>query len=124
MADNAVNANDFNVNYFDMDEISDVLNEKIERPVHEMVRLGKILCTKDDCIAQRAFFYDNGIAHHFRVKHKEDFSMSDRKESVRISRQLHAQETRECIEQIFEYRRNKVGNIFVDDRNSLYIILI
>jgi hypothetical protein len=55
MADNAVNANDFNVNYFDMDEISDVLNE-IERPVHEMVRLGKILCTKDDCIAQRAFF--------------------------------------------------------------------
>ena len=27
--------------------------------------------------------------------------MSDRKESVRISRQLHAQETRECIEKIF-----------------------
>jgi hypothetical protein len=38
-----------------MDEISDVLHE-IERLVHEMVCLGKILCAKDDCVAQRAFF--------------------------------------------------------------------
>jgi hypothetical protein len=33
--------------------------------------------------------------------------MSDREESVRISRQLHVQETRGCIEKIFGYRHRR-----------------
>jgi hypothetical protein len=51
-----------------MDEISDVLHE-IERLVHEMVCLGKILCAKYDCVAQRTIFHDiNGIfIHNFRI---------------------------------------------------------
>ena len=41
---------------------------EIERLVHEMVCLGKILCAKDDCVSQRAFFHDNGIfVNHFRI---------------------------------------------------------
>jgi hypothetical protein len=50
---------------------------EIERLVHEMVCLGKILYAKDDCVAQRAFFHDNGIigifqifVHHFRIYRK------------------------------------------------------
>jgi hypothetical protein len=33
--------------------------------------------------------------------------MSDREESVRISRQLHVQETCGCIEKIFGYRHRR-----------------
>ena len=33
--------------------------------------------------------------------------MSDREESVQISRQLHAQETRGCLEKIFGYRHRR-----------------
>ena len=38
--------------------------------------------------------------------------MSDRIESVRISRQLHAQETRECIENIFGDRHRRTFSSF------------
>ena len=97
--------------YENEDEISDVLN-KIERPVHEAVCLGKILCPIDECIAQRAFFHESGVVHHFRVKHKKEFSMSDKNESIRVSRQIHERETRACIEKIFEYRKAKVCKLF------------
>ena len=84
------------------DEISDVLN-KIERPVHEAICLGKILCLIDECIAQRAYFHESAVLHHFRVKHKKEFSMSDRNKSICVSRQIHERETRACIEKIFEF---------------------
>ena len=59
--------------YGNEDEISDVLN-KIERPVHEAICLGKILCLIDECIAQRAYFHESAVVHHFRVKHKKEFN--------------------------------------------------
>ena len=63
----------------------------------------------------KGFFHDNGIfvlyCSSFSYLHKtllkKDFSMSDREESVRISRQLHVQETRGCVEKIFGYRHRR-----------------
>ena len=79
-------ADDVLVTYGNEDEISDMLN-KIERPVHEAICLGKILCLIDECIAQRAYFHDSAVVHHFRVKHKKEFSMSDRNKSICVSKQ-------------------------------------
>ena len=88
-------------------EINEALHE-IERPIHKNASVGKIVCFKRECIDQKAFFEETGIEHNFRVKHKEKLTMSDRKECTRMTRELHAQETMECFEKIFEYRRNKV----------------
>ena len=104
-------ADDVLMTYGNEDEISDVLN-KIERPVHEAICLGKILCPTDECIAQRAYFHESGVVHHLRVKHKKEFSMSDRNKSICVSRQIHERETRACIEKIFEYRKAKVCKLF------------
>ena len=60
---------------------------RIKRPVHKAVCLGKILCPTD-CVAQIDSFYESGVVHQFRVKHKKEFSMSDRNESIRVSRQI------------------------------------
>ena len=53
-------------------------------------------------------FSSNGIVHHYRIKHKQDFTSAERRESTRICNDLHQQETRKCMETIFEYRRRKV----------------
>ncbi len=47
-----------------------VLHE-IERPVHRAVHLGKILCPNDHCVNNKYFFLENGIVHHYRIKHKQ-----------------------------------------------------
>lgn len=57
--------------YGNEDEISDVLN-KIGRPVHDAICLGKILCPIDVCLAQRASIHESCVVHHFRVKHKKE----------------------------------------------------
>ena len=85
-------ADDALVTYGNEDEISDMLN-KIERPVHEAICLGKILCLIDECIAQRAYFHESAVVHHFRVKHKKEFSMSDTNKSICVFKQIHERDT-------------------------------
>ena len=82
-----------------------------ERITHKAVCAGKILCPNAKCVAERAFFEENGIDHHFRVKHKREFTSSDRNESTRIARELHEKETRECMEKIFQYRKTIVRTL-------------
>ena len=65
------------------------------------------------------FFHDSGVIHHFRVKHKKEFSISDKNESICVSRQIHEKETRACIEKIFEYRKAKVCKMFYK-KNKFY----
>ena len=89
------------------DEIGELTsNEK--RPIHEAVCLGKILCPDDDCVAKRLFFLENGIGHHFRVIHKREFSDRERNQSISICKKLHVEETTNCLEEIFEFRRKSV----------------
>ena len=84
---------------------------KIDRPVHKSICLKKVLCAHDGCGGKNDFFDENGISHHFRIKHKRQFTTSDRVESLRLSRLFHEQETRDCIKQIFDQREaTKVSN--------------
>jgi hypothetical protein len=82
--------------------------DEIERPVHRAVHLGKILCPNDHCVNNKDFFLENGIVHHYRIKHKQDFTSAERRESTRICNELHQEETKKSMETIFEYRRRKV----------------
>jgi pyruvate/2-oxoglutarate dehydrogenase complex dihydrolipoamide dehydrogenase (E3) component len=84
----------------------------IERPVNKAVLLGRIICSHVDCIAKKELFHNNGIAHHFRVSHKQEWTQALRSESMNVARKLHEQETRECIEKVFEYRRTEVQYVY------------
>ncbi|XP_028418503.1 uncharacterized protein LOC114543889 [Dendronephthya gigantea] len=77
----------------------------INRPVHKSICLGKVLCPHNECYANQKFFDENGICHHFRVKHKQEFTTTDRVESLRLSRLYYEQETSDCINQIFDRRK-------------------
>jgi hypothetical protein len=101
----------FEVEYVNEEIIKLIHN--IERPVHKVVLLGRIICSHVDCIAKKEFFHNNGIAHHFRVSHKQEWTPL-RSESMNVARKLHEQETRECIEKVFEYRRTKVRVFYAD----------
>ena len=78
---------------------------KTDRPVHKSICLGKVPCPHNDCGATKDFFEESGICHHFRIKHKEQFTTSARNESLRLSKLYHEQETIECIKQIFDQRK-------------------
>ena len=80
----------------------------MDRPVHKAFRSGKLLCPKQGCQEKLLFFEETGIDHHFRVKHNAEFSGSEYQSSIRARRILHEKETKECLEQIFKYRRSKV----------------
>ena len=88
--------------------ISQLLSE-IERPIHQAVCLGKVLCPHNECVAKRDFFFKNGIAHHYRIRHKQEFTVCQRSESLRLRMELHEQETKDCLERIFEYCRTDVS---------------
>ena len=92
------------------EEITKLIHD-IERPVNKAVLLGRIICSHVDCIAKKEFFHNNGIAHHFRVSHKQEWTPL-RSESMNVARKLHEQETRECIEKVFEYRRTEVQYVY------------
>ena len=93
-----------------LDDVEDVRSVilAMDRPVHKAFRSGKLLCPKQECLEKLLFFEETGIDHHFRVKHNAEFSGSDHQSSIRARRTLHEKETRECLEQIFKYRRSKV----------------
>ena len=93
--------------FIDANEEISMLKE-IQRPVHRAINLGKILCPNNHCTDNKEFFLENGIIHHFRVRHKQEFTSAERKESIIKSNNLHEMETRECMEVIFESRREKV----------------
>jgi hypothetical protein len=93
------------------EEITKLIHD-IERPVNKAVLLGRIICSHVDCIAKKEFFHNNGIAHHFRVSHKQEWTQALRSESMNVARKLHEQETRECIEKVFEYRRTEVQYVY------------
>jgi hypothetical protein len=86
------------------EEIAQILSE-FERPIHRNVCMGKVLCPNEECISRRDFFLENGICHHLRIRHKQEFTSEARDESIRICKMLHEQETRECMDKIFDYRR-------------------
>ena len=102
-------ANDVN------DEDMQAFLSQMERPIHQALRSGKILCPKDTCVERMGFFEENGIDHHFRVKHNGPFTKSDSDDSERISRSLYEKETNEYLQAIFRYRQQKV---------RLFLILI
>ena len=97
--------------YVNQKDISDIneLFSTFERPVHKAVSRKKVLCPKRKCMATKEFFWASGIDHHFRIRRKEAFSVEDKKQSQILSRQMHEDETRECIQRIFEYRSSKVS---------------
>ena len=105
------------------EEISQLLSE-IDRPVHTAVSSGKILCPDGECSAKKEFFEENGINHHFRIKHKREFTISERNEAQKISKKLHEEETMKCMEKIFEYRRTKVTKLCRYCSKSKYSTLI
>lgn len=85
------------------EDISQLLSQ-IERPIHQAVGLGKVLCPHSECVAKREFFFENGIAHHCRILHKQEFTAAQRSESLGLRMELHEHETKDCLESIFEYR--------------------
>ena len=73
---------------------------KTDRPVHKSICLGKVPCPHNDCgatkdffeesrnrirentknnlqLQPKDFFEESGICHHFRIKHKEQFTTSE-----------------------------------------------
>ena len=77
----------------------------IDRSVHQSVCLGKVLCPHKECGEKNDFYDENGICHHFRIKHKQKYTTCDGVESLRIRNLHHEQETRDCISQIFYCRK-------------------
>ena len=72
LAENANKMADMHIElYANENKIAELLSNS-ERPVHRAVSSGKVLCPKDECIQEKLFFQENGIVHHFRMKHKED----------------------------------------------------
>ena len=92
------------------EEILQLLS-KTDRFIHTAVSSGKILCPVGECSAKKEFFQENGIQHHFRMKHKREFTVSDRNNGINISKELHEEETVKCMEKIFEYRKTKVTKL-------------
>jgi hypothetical protein len=84
----------------------------MERPVHNAYISGKVLCPKDVCVEKFGFFEQNGIDHHFRMKHNAPFTKNDRDDSLIICRKLHEKETKKCLETIFRCREGKVCIFF------------
>ena len=60
------------------------LLSKKDRPIHQVLKSGKILCPKDTCVEKMNFFEQNSIEHHFRVKHNGQFMKNDMDNSARI----------------------------------------
>ena len=111
MADNfnelcASHANEFanDVNDKDMQAFL----SQMERPIHRALRSGKILCPKNTCVERMGLFEENGIDHHFRVKHNRLFTKIDSNDSERISHLFYEKETNEYLQAIFRYRQQKV----------------
>ena len=108
LAENAFNmADEIFMQYANESEITELL-PTIERPIHKAIRSEKSYAQKVIALKRVSFFQENGIAQHFRIKHKQTFSIQDKKDSQRLSMRMHEQETRECVEKIFEYRSTKV----------------
>ncbi len=85
----------------------------MDRPVHKAFTSGKLLCPKQGCQQKLLFFEETGIHHHFRVKHNAEFSDNDYQSSIRARRIFHEKESKECLEQIFKYRKSKVQDIYL-----------
>ena len=88
------------------EEILEVL-QKFERPVHNSVLSGKILCPHENCTPKKEFFEETGVDHHYRVRHKREYSLALKNESARIVKEMHEKETLECLEKIFDYRKKR-----------------
>ena len=100
-----------NANAIANEDIALILKE-VERPVHTSISLGKVICPHTDCLDKKLFYFDQGIAHHYRVCHKQEWKLSLKNESMKIAEQLHEEETRYCVNEIFEARRRNVSIIF------------
>ena len=86
-----------------------LLLEEVERPVHTSISLGKIICPHTNCLDKKLFYFEQGIAHHYKVCHKQEWKPSLMNESTKIAKKLHEEETRDCVEKLFECRRTNVG---------------
>ena len=80
----------------------------IKRPIYNGFKLGMVLCPNRQCMENLKFFDTNGIHHHFRIRHKWDFTDELRRESSRICRTLLEEETKACLEQLFTLRDTMV----------------
>ena len=101
----ASNANEFS-NYI-VEEDMKALLSKMDRPVHQALKTGKILCPKDTCVEKMNFFEPNGIDHYFCVKHNEQFMKNDMDDSARICHLLYEKETKEYLQVIFEHHKQR-----------------
>ncbi|KAL9977150.1 hypothetical protein ACROYT_G014524 [Oculina patagonica] len=88
------------ITMFTQDQLQNI-KEALLRLVHEAFYLKKIPCPQ--CAGD--FFEENGIGHHYRVTHKQAFSSSDFKKAIDLRRELHFQETHQCLMELFEYRQ-------------------
>ena len=93
------------------EDIAHLLKD-IERQVHISILLGKVICPHTDCLDKKLFYFDQGIAHHYRVCHKQEWKPYFMNKSVKIAKKLHEEETRYCVDKIFENRRTNVSIFF------------
>jgi len=98
-----------------LDDVEDVRSAilAMDRPVHKAFRSGKLLCPKQECLEKLLFFEETGIDHHFRLNTTLNLVAVIIKVLYLARRILHEKETRECLEQIFKYRRSKVPSIYL-----------
>ena len=54
------------------------------------------------------------------MKHKREFTVSDRNNGINISKELHEEETVKCMAKIFEYRKTKVTKLCRHYNESKY----
>ena len=95
--------------------LEDILSEEeriflktANRPIYSGFTLGKVLCPNRQCMEELQFFDPNGIHHHFRIRHKCDFTDDLRLESSRLCRTLLEEETKKCLEKLFTLRETMV----------------
>ena len=79
----------------------------MHRPIHEACMLKRILCPIESCVKDLQFFDENGIKHHFRVKHQCHFTEENHQHSLRICQKLLEDETTRCFDLLFKQREQK-----------------
>ena len=99
----------------DISEEERVFLKTTNRPIYNGFKLGRILCPNKQCIEELQFFDPNGIHHHFRIRHKCDFTDDLRRDSSRICRTFLEEETKTYLEKLFILRETMVRiSLFCD----------
>ena len=76
----------------------------IPRPVHEAVRMKKIICPEQNCCENMIFFEESGLGHHYRTIHKKDANAKVITKARSKTQEIYGGETLQFISTICEWK--------------------